>query len=147
MAILTSADYPAIRAAIDVNLTDQQLPNTTIGLTIYQDAADADVLELHPTAEDETGNNATRVTRAAIFFCAARLIPAVVRLTSVTTQSRDLSYARLLYDPDKFIDKLKNMAVAEINEVLTPSAETPERPTMFKRGPARRAPNLPRSTT
>lgn len=138
MTLLDAADWPAVRAAIDVDLSDTQLPDVTIELDIYAGAADADVLELHPTAEAETGANLLRVKRAAVFFCAARLVPVVVRLTAATVQARDLSYSRNLYDPAKRVEELKAMAIEEINEVLTPSAETPERPVMFKRAPGRR---------
>lgn len=128
MAILTTADYPAIRAALDVDLTESKLPNRTIDLPIYRDAADQDVLAVIADAESQTGENANRVKRAAIFFCAARLAPVVVRLTSLTVQARDLSYSKPVFDPEKRAAELRQLAVEELADI---SSASPTRPTFF----------------
>lgn len=138
MAILTPDDFPEIRAVIDADLAESDLPDSTINMDIYRGRADSRVIALVPTAESMTGTNATHVRRAAIFFCASYLVPAVVRLTSVSTQTRDLSYQRNLYDPDKLKAGLEAAAAAEIAEVNEPSEEAPNRPTMFARAPGTR---------
>lgn len=130
-ALIGSDDYETIRKLLDVSLNDGQLPDSTIGLDIYQGAAIADVLELHPTAESETGTDLLRCKRAAAYFCAARLAPAVVRITSLTIQARDLNYARPVFDPEKRAAELRALAQAEITEVLTPTEQAGTRPTMF----------------
>lgn len=131
MAILSSTEYPAIRAAIDTELDTNSLPDAIIALSIYAGAADNDVIERDPDAESRTGDEATRILNAAIYFCAARLVPAAIRITGLNTTTRDLSYRRPLYDPEKRAEELRGLAEEEINEVLTPSETSPERPTMF----------------
>lgn len=133
MAILTSAEYPAIRAALDVDLNDKDLPDSTIALTIYQDAADQDVLDIDPDAEGRTGDEAAAVTRAAIYFCAARLAYAVVRITSLSVNTRDISYSKATFDPEERAAQLRAEAEEELAEILEPEEEAPRRPTMFSR--------------
>ena len=131
MAILIQTDYPAIRAAIDVSLGESDLTNSIISQTIYKDAAEQDVLDIDASAESRTGENANRVKRAAIYFCAARLCPAVVRITSLSTKVGDMSYSKQTFDPTKRAKELREMAEDELAEVLTPAEETPNRPTFM----------------
>lgn len=136
--ILATTDYPAIRAALDVDLLPANLPDSTIGLTIYKNAAIQDVYNAYkaagssndPASEVDPGRQA-RITRAAIYFCAARLAPAVVRITSLNTQTRDMSYSRQTFDPEARAAELKAMAEAELAPILTPNETIPNRPTMF----------------
>ncbi len=131
MAILTSADWPAVRAAIDTQVDDNMLLDSVIALNIYSGAADQDVLKLDPDAESRTGEDANRVTRAAVYYCAARLIPVVLRILSLSTITRDLRFTRSVPDIEKRANELRGMAVEEINEVLTPGAEAASMPRMF----------------
>ena len=131
MAILTSDDYPAIRAALDVSLDSSNLPDSLIALDIYSNHADQFVYERDPDADTRTGENANRIKRAAIYFCAALLAPVVVRITSLAVQTRDVSYSRPVFDPVERAAELRAMAEAEIDEILTPAEEAPGRPTMF----------------
>ena len=84
MSLLTSADYPAVRAALDVHLDSTLLPDSIIALNIYQGAAEMEVKRRDPLAETRTGDDATRVRLAAIYLCAAALAPAIPRLVSQT---------------------------------------------------------------
>jgi hypothetical protein len=130
--ILDSTSYPAVRAALDVALLESNLPDATIGLDIYEEAAIQDVVNIYPTAAAETvAANQTRITRAAIYFCAARLAPAVVRITSLNVATRDMSYSRQTFDPDERAAELRALAEAELAAILEPAEETPSRPTMF----------------
>lgn len=131
MAILTSDDYPAIRAALDVSLDSSNLPDSLIALDIYSNHADQLVYERDPDADDRTGEDANRIKRAAVYFCAALLAPVVVRITSLSVQTRDVSYSRPVFDPEQRAADLRAMAEAEIDEILTPDEEAPGRPTMF----------------
>lgn len=131
MAILNSTLYPAIRAALDTELDTTKLPDSVIALDIYSNAADQDVYERDPDADTRTGEAANRIKRAAVYFCAARLCPVVVRITSLSVQTRDLNYSRPVFDPAVRAAELRAMAEEEINQILTPSDAAPERPTMF----------------
>jgi len=130
--ILTSTEYPAVLAALDTKLTDADIPDSLLDQTIYKDAAIQDVVDIYPTAASETDtDNQTRITRAAIYFCAARLAPAAVRITSLNVTTRDMSFSRHVFDPAKRAAELVAMANDELAEILTPSDDTPYMPTMF----------------
>lgn len=138
MAILTSADYPAVRAALDVALNEQQLPNATIGQDIFVGAAEAELLRRVPTAASMTGSDLARVKRALVCLTAALLAPSVVRITSMSIQTRDLSYSRHTFDPEEKAAELRSRAETEIGMLLTPGAATPARPVMFAVAPGYR---------
>lgn len=131
MAILTSADWPSVRQAVHVSMDTNLLPTATIELNIYSGAADQDVLELDPDAESRTGEDEKRVTRAAIFYCAARLCPVVDWFLNLSTTARDLRYSRQLSPAQQRANELRGMAVEEINEVLTPGADAQSMPRTF----------------
>jgi hypothetical protein len=131
MAILTSADWPAVRAALDTELDTNSLTDAVIALNIYSGAADQDVLALDPDAETRTGEAANRIQRAAVFFCAARLAPVVLQVTSLSTTTRDLRYNRRLAEAEKRANELRGMAVEEINEVLVPGGLAESMPRMM----------------
>lgn len=131
MAILSSSDYPAIRAALDVGLNAQQLPDATIGLDTFVGAAEAELLRRVPNAASKTGDDLKRVKRALVWLTAALLAHSVVRITSMNIQTRDLSYSRQTFDPDEKAAELRGRAEAEIGMVLEPNESTFAMPTMF----------------
>lgn len=90
MSLFTSADYPNVRAALDVNLDATTLPDSVIGLDVYHAAAELDVLQRDPDAASRVGEDGTRVKLAAMLLCAARLAPAVPRL--VATEASGTSF-------------------------------------------------------
>lgn len=138
MSILSLADYPAIRAALDTSLDRSALPDDTIALDIYQGAAEREVQERDPDWATRSGADALRLRAAAVFLTAARLAGAVIRVTSVNVQSRDLSYSRPVFDPAQKAAELRALAEQELTAVLTPSADTSGRPTMFSLASSRR---------
>lgn len=131
MTILTALDYPAIRAALDVGLNAQQLPDATIAQGIFLGAAEDELLRKVPGAATMTGDDLARVKRALVWLTAAYLAHSVVRLTSISIQTRDLSYSRQTFDPDAKAAELRARAGVEIAALVTPSAVAPARPTMF----------------
>jgi hypothetical protein len=131
VAILTSADWPAVRDALDTELDTNSLLDATIARNIYSGAADQDVLALDPDAETRTGEDANRIQRAAVFFCAARLAPVVLRILNLSALTRDLRYSKPTFDPDERANELRGMAVEEINEVLVPGGLAESMPRMF----------------
>ena len=140
-AILATTDYPAIRAVLDTSLTEANLPDATISLTVYKDQAIQDVYDAYAaagSADDPEGeadaDNQARITRAAIKYCAARLAPAVVRITSVSVATRDATYSRQTFDPEKRAAELRAEAAAELAPILEPDDDTPAMPTMFTVG-------------
>ena len=138
MAILTTADYPAIRAALDVDLNATTLPDATIGQSIFVGAAEAELLRRVPDAADLTGDDLARVKRALVWLTAAYLAHSVVRVTSLTVQTRDLSYSRPTFNPDEKATELRSRAEVEIGMLVAPTQVAPGRPTMFTLAAGRR---------
>lgn len=129
MPLLTSTDYPSIRAAIDISLTATDLPDATIALDIFIGAAMREVLSRDPEAESRTGDDLARVKAAAVYLTAARLIvtlPQILRETDL-----DTTYQRQAVDVAARAAELRALAEAELNEVLEPDDATADRPTMF----------------
>ena len=73
MALLSSSDYPAIRALIDTALTAEELPDAAIGYDQIVGYADRLVKSYVPTAESLTGDNLLRAKLAARLIAAAQL--------------------------------------------------------------------------
>lgn len=73
-------DYPSVRRAIDAALTADDLSDDLIGDPIYLHGAAEDVLAVDPLAATRSGEDETRIKRAAILFLAARIAPVVARV-------------------------------------------------------------------
>lgn len=138
MAILTTAEYPAIRAALDVSLNANDLPDSVIGQSVFLDAAEAELLARVPDAATKTGSDLARVKRALIWLTAAYLAGSVVRVTSMTVQTRDLSYSKAIFNPEQKAAELRTRAEVEIAALLTPEENTPGRFTIFAAAPGGR---------
>lgn len=130
MALLTSANWPEVRAALDVSLTARQLPDEMIGYDLYSGRAMRRVLEQVPMAESQTGDALKRCKNAAIFYTAAYLAPAIPNITRKSIGSGDTEVA---YDIDweARATILLAAAAAELAAVLTPSEATPAMPRVF----------------
>lgn len=125
MAILNSSNYPAIRAALDTSLDSDMLPDSILDLDIYSGAADAWVIDRDASAESRTGSDGDRIKRAAVYYCAALLAPAVPSL--VEAKDERLSYKRAAVDWQARARELKAMADEEVSTVIS----TTVRPTFF----------------
>ena len=81
MPILTAAEFPSVRRAIDPTLTERELPDSTIADEVYQTRAEDAVLARDPAAATRTdADQKRRVRLAAILFLAAELVTAVPTL-------------------------------------------------------------------
>lgn len=128
--LLDVATYPAIRAALDVSLDKNTLPDTVIDEDIYIGAAWDEVIERYPTADSESDEAAiTRLRRAAVYFAAARLAPVVVRITSMSMSVQGVNYSKPVFDPTRRAEELRALADAELDALITPG--TLSRPRMF----------------
>lgn len=138
MPLLTNADYPAIRAALEATLPVGALPDVVIGYPIYLAAGMQDVLDRIPTAEALAAAQLARAQRAAIYYTAARLaltVPSVTRdqFAESSTQFDGASW-------DAKAAELRRLATIELDGILAvtaPSAE-PETPPFFRVAKARR---------
>lgn len=77
MAIITTTDYPAVRANIHYQLNDRLLPDSMIALSTFAPEAELDLLALLPDAEDFTGTKLSRAKNVVIYWTAARFVPSV----------------------------------------------------------------------
>jgi|GEM_PF-5253374 len=135
--LISSVNYPDIRAAIDIGLTDDILPDAVIALDVYVGAAERDVVSRDPFAETRTGAARVRVQAATVLFTAALLAPAIPQFTS--EKLADYSYNRQTFDWHKLAAELRSRAVAEINQVIGATGQTVyDRPTMFTKVSGRR---------
>lgn len=116
MALLTTADYPAIRAAIDISLDAAALPDAIIGLDLYAGAAQRAVRVRDPQAESRTGEQRAVITLAAVLWCAGLLAPALPAI-SRETHGND-TYQRLTRDPALLGAELITRAETEIASVV-----------------------------
>ena len=82
MAIIGTAEYPAVRAAIHYRLKPKDLPDDMIALPIFAPEAELDLLALLPGAESFTDTKLSRAKNVVIYWTAARLVPSVPQVTA-----------------------------------------------------------------
>jgi len=130
--ILTSADYPAIRAALHTSITDTILPDATIALDIYQGAAEAEIVRRDPDALTRTDDELTHIENAAVLLTAAFLAPAVELVQSEYIPGGGYRYQRPEVNWQDRAAVLRQRAETELAAVLTPTTVTSAaRPTLF----------------
>ena len=134
--LLTSANYPAIRAMIDITLDTISVPDAIIALDAYVGAGMRDVLALDPLAESRTGDDLQHAQTAAVLFTAARLVPALPMIVKETFP--DHSYERNKVDSAARAAELRNLAAAEIDAYLDVGDVISDRPTRFAVASGRR---------
>lgn len=118
MPILSTADFPQVRAAIDPLLGEDELPDDVIALPVYRGAAEADVLRRLPNAATFLGEDGDRVRYAVIYLTAALLAPALPDVTSVQLgQSR---YQQEPRDTWKRVGYLQGMAARQLASLIDP---------------------------
>lgn len=135
---LTSSEYPQVRAAIDVELDTNALPDATIGYDIYAGRANAEVKRrLADTAYDDLDASDQPIARrAAIFLCASYLAVALPYLESVGLD--DLSVRVQAKDWEKLAAELRSQYEEEIGNVEETTPGTPVAPALFARVTGRR---------
>jgi len=136
MPLLTSADYPAIRAAIEIGLDSTTLPDATIALDLYLGAGQRDVLAVDPLAESRSGTEQLHAQAAAVLFTAARLVGALPQI--VSERFPDHEYTRNKWDAAARAGELRSLASAELDAYLDAGVVTSDRPTFFATAHGRR---------
>jgi hypothetical protein len=114
--LVTTAQYPAVRAAIDVTLTTDEVPDGVIGLTIFAGKAERDAIARATNGvaivASTSGDDFDRLRDVAILLCAALLVPALPQLTSESVGQADYSYRVQGVDPLKRAAQLRAEATA-----------------------------------
>lgn len=133
MPILTSADYPAIRAALDLSLDAEGLPDAAISLPLFQGMAEAEVLRRDPDAASRTGDELQHVRNAAVLLTAGRIAPRLPQVLRERFAGGDYEYQMQPRDWEALATSLRADAEAELSAYLA-AAQAPEAampPTVF----------------
>lgn len=128
------AQYPAVRAAIDTDLTAELLPDATIALEPFAPAAAREVQHRDPDWASRTGADADRLGRAQIYLTAALILPALPMLVERAVD--DVRVRRQSLDVSARVAMLRRHAEAELAPLLVASGT--ERPALFGRAPGGR---------
>ena len=117
---LSLSDYSLVRQALDVTLTEDDLPDSVLGSALYEEAARDDVLAVDPEAESRTGSAARRVARALVYFTAARVAPVLPRLLQEQIENDDVRYRYQVQAKDWEAEaaRLRGLAQAELAAYL-----------------------------
>ena len=118
MPLLTPDDYAAVRAALDIDLTEADVPDATIALPIYQGAGEAEVVRRVPDATDLTGDNLAQAKLAAVLFTAALLAEGLPRTTQERVGNWSYSQARGTADLAGMAAGLRRRAEAALVGIL-----------------------------
>jgi endonuclease/exonuclease/phosphatase (EEP) superfamily protein YafD len=118
MTVLTPADYPQIRAAIDATLTPKTLPDSTIAMDIYSGRAE-DWVQAHSPAAyaayvDPPATPVDVALHRAAIFATAALIATAQPLLVTETFGGQYSYRRNERDPATLVGDLWTLANEQI---------------------------------
>ena len=136
MGLLTANEYDAIRAAIDVSLDADTLPDRVIELPVYGPAADLWVQTRDPLWASRTGAAHLTLVNALIFYCASLLVPAIPMLTAETHGPN--TWQRQPVEWQERAALLRGQAEEAVSSVVTPTATSVAPMTMFGRVAGRR---------
>jgi hypothetical protein len=116
---LSAADYPSIRAAIDISLSEGSLPDTIISLPIYSGYAEQQVLAVVPDADTADTDRQAHLHNAAMLFAAAALCLAIPSFTREAGPEFNASIDRV--KPAELAADLRLRAASEL-EAGSPGA-------------------------
>ncbi|GIW06364.1 MAG: hypothetical protein KatS3mg060_1169 [Dehalococcoidia bacterium] len=132
-----AAQYPAVRAAIDVELTAELLPDAIIALDPYAPAAEREIKRRDPAWASRTGEDADRLGRAQLYLTAALLLPALPVLLERSVE--DVRLRRQEVDLAARVAALRRRAEEELAIVLGAASGPAGVVTLFGRAPGGRA--------
>lgn len=118
-----------VRAAIGADIEAVNLSDAIIALDIYSGAAIFEVQQKDPLWAMRTGNDQTRLNRAADYLTGARAVYAIPAIKSEKYETQ--SYDRTPLDPNAVAARLTEWAEAEIAIVTGETSSTDAMPTMF----------------
>lgn len=94
MPLLDPSNFDAIRAALDIDLTEDDVPDAVLSLDIYQGAGEREVLRRVPEAAGLAGEQGKAAQTAAVLFTAALLAEGLPRTTQERVGNWSYSQAR-----------------------------------------------------
>ncbi len=123
MTIIATSDYPAVRAAIDIYLDAQTLPDAVIALDIYQGAAERVVMARVPGWETLQGDDLARVETAVVYLTASLICPAIPAIFRETMP--DYAYQAHRADPATQAAQLARRAEQALFPLTGPAVAMP----------------------
>lgn len=117
---ITPADFPSIRAAIDVSLTEGSLPDDIIALPIYTGYAEQAVVSKVEDADTATAERQAHLHNAAVLYAAASLVFAIPSF--VREQGPEFNVQVQRVAPDVLAGDLRVRADAEVLAGAIPGA-------------------------
>lgn len=143
MPLISEAQHPSIRAALDLTLGAKALPSEKIELPIFQGAAETAVLARYPTAQamvdasTAPGTDGAHVQAAVILLTAAYIAPALPSL--ISEEFAEYRYQRQKYDPESLAASLLARAEAELDAISISTQEpSDDYPVFFTTAPGAR---------
>lgn len=118
MPLLDPSDFPAIRAALDIDLAEDDVPDAIISLPIYQGQGEAEVLRRVPTAGALTGDELEAAKLGAVLFTAALVAEGLPRTTQERVGNWQYSQARASADVATIAAGLRKRAEAALVSIL-----------------------------
>lgn len=132
MLILTDDDFPAVRAALDITLDAEVLPDAIIALPMFIDTAEDIAVKRVPDWESLTGSRRLHLHNAVVKLTASLIAPSMADITSETFASGGQIYKR---QPMNWLDVAARLAGEyedEIQDVVDPDRlTTSDVPTTF----------------
>lgn len=131
--ILTTADYDAVRAAIDTQLTDSDLPESVISLDIYQGHAESWAAQVDVGWSDRAGNQLKALQRGTIYKLASLLVRALPILSQENFGNGE-GFTRQKVDVAQRAAMLESLAYEQLNSYLALELNSTVRtmPTSFR---------------
>ena len=144
--IISSDDYPSVRAALDITLDTTTLPDSLIALPIFEGVAETDVMaedtqwQLHVANTDVNGNVdpaiGQHLRNAVIYHCAALLALSMAdNVDSEALPGGGYRYTRSRIDWEERHKHLDSQADRELEALIAVNQpDTGAMPTMFTLG-------------
>jgi hypothetical protein len=128
---LSPVEFASVRASIDVSLDISNLPDDVIALPMYRDEAERWVTTMNPMAATYLPGTPEylKTQVAAIYACAALILPAVPNLTS-ESYGTEFRYTRKELDMNAMQNQLWSRAMTALRSAqggtgVVPADEKP----------------------
>lgn len=128
-------EYPAVRAAIGLDVDEIMLPDSTLDLSVYKGEAERYIMRALTDTQYENPAWTSTVNEAAILYLASLATPRLRIITSERIAGGNLSYAAI--DLQAISTRLLEQAgqrIAEIQSLSGIFTDTPDNPTYFGKG-------------
>lgn len=128
VTLITVDDCPSVRAAIDVSLSADMIPDDVVMLDVFAGVADREVRDKDPDILTRTEPELVRLRTATVYYTAANLVLSVPQM--IAENIGGYHYQIKSIDPNKRYQDLRAMGDGEIAAVVA-TDEPPNRPTIF----------------